>query len=565
MKRALAFVAAVGAAAASSAAQPASGPACSAPPPTQLTVLHVGSGILRPGASACFGIELERGAFVRIAVSSEAGYLRARAFRPGERAAFQTTYAWSFFASLPLSFEASAAGTFIIELTAVEAPQLTAPVPYRVQLADHISPAAQSIRRAEVRNDPRVAWLADNAVRIRSIEPDDEDYSDLQFLRADLQGVRVVMLGEPDHGGGSDIKAKTRLIKFLHREMGFDVLVFESGLLPTALAWQALQTEEDPRTAFLKGVFGVLGRSEQAGPLIAHLHASARSPRPLEMAGTDSQFSGTARASIVPELLAFVKRAGLKTPLSSEDDPAIRLLSGLIAGRFGPKGEPIPGAAQQAAAVAALQAASRQADALGTRDGAFWAQVLRSTAVQVGLVLDNLRDPDDATEAYGRGRDRQMAANLVWLANEYYRGRKIVVSAHTFHAMRDPFITDVGKRQGMTMGRGVWDALGAESFSIGLTSYGGTTHWVTQPDGVDQDLIPDQHDGPEFEELMDAAGRTVAYVNLRRARAAGAWPGGTFTANALYLMPETAVWSGALDALLFIRTQEPRRRSREPR
>jgi hypothetical protein len=85
---------------------------------------------------------------------------------------------------------------------------------------------------------------------------------------------------------------------------------------------------------------------------------------------------------------------------------------------------------------------------------------------------------------------------------------------------------------------------------------------VTQPDDYYQDLIPAQHPSVDFETLMDAAGHEIGFVNLRTARARGDWLGGRFVASALYLVPEEAEWSKALDALFFIRTQEPRRRAR---
>src|SRR5206468_6044731 len=51
--------------------------------------------------------------------------------------------------------------------------------------------------------DSRVTWLAQHAVRVRSVDPADDDFRDLEPLRATLQGVRVVMLGEQDHGDGT--------------------------------------------------------------------------------------------------------------------------------------------------------------------------------------------------------------------------------------------------------------------------------------------------------------------------------------------------------------------------
>jgi erythromycin esterase-like protein len=86
----------------------------------------------------------------------------------------------------------------------------------------------------------RVAWLSENAVRIRTVDPAKDDFADLEPLRETLKGVRVVLLGEQNHGDGTTFLAKTRLIRFLHEKMGFDMLAFESGLYDCAKAWDAL-------------------------------------------------------------------------------------------------------------------------------------------------------------------------------------------------------------------------------------------------------------------------------------------------------------------------------------
>lgn len=59
---------------------------------------------------------------------------------------------------------------------------------------------------------------------------EDEDFSDLMPLKALIGSARVVALGEQSHGDGSTFKAKCRLVRFLHQEMNFDVLAWESGL-----------------------------------------------------------------------------------------------------------------------------------------------------------------------------------------------------------------------------------------------------------------------------------------------------------------------------------------------
>ncbi|HUE84745.1 MAG TPA: erythromycin esterase family protein [Vicinamibacterales bacterium] len=526
-----------------------------------LTLLSVETGRLAPGETTCLGLALERGEFTRISIDADAGFLRARILEPQQHDPLQTTLIWSFSPSLPLAIEAPESGLYLVELS------VPTPVPfddvlnYQVQMSDRVSAAARAAHLEDLRRDPRVASLRESAVPVRSIDPNDTDFADLEFLREALRDVRIVLLGEGDHGGGSDVLAKTRLTKFLHQEMGFDVVAFEAGLYSSAVAWRALQTEQDPREAALKGLLGILARSAQAESLIRYLYSSARSSRPLELAGFDSQLTGTAAPDLLRDLRRFLRERDIPSPLLDDHISPTRVLAGIIDRRFAREPETLPGATEQAEAVETLRAtaeevASRSAD----RDGSFWAQVLRSTAVQIDLSLESLRGASHAQ--YGSGRDRQMSENLLWLTNTRYRGDKIVVWTHTSHSMRSPRETSHGRVQGFTMGHGLWQALGEESFAISFTSYDGTTHWLTQPDGLDQEVIPDQHPSWEFEELMNAVGHELAFVNLRAARARGDWLGGSFLASALYLMPEHARWSDALDALFFIRTQEPRREAR---
>src|SRR5450631_1268156 len=76
---------------------------------------------------------------------------------------------------------------------------------------------------------------------IRSIEPADTDFSDLEGLAAAIGNSRIVLLGEQTHGEASTFLAKTRIIHFLHEKMGFNVLAFESGFYDCARIWDNTQ------------------------------------------------------------------------------------------------------------------------------------------------------------------------------------------------------------------------------------------------------------------------------------------------------------------------------------
>ena len=66
----------------------------------------------------------------------------------------------------------------------------------------------------------------EHAYRIKSITPVHEDiesnsFTDLDMLKPLLQDKRIVFLGESSHGVAEFNLAKTRLIQFLHKEMGY--------------------------------------------------------------------------------------------------------------------------------------------------------------------------------------------------------------------------------------------------------------------------------------------------------------------------------------------------------
>lgn len=65
-----------------------------------------------------------------------------------------------------------------------------------------------------------------------------ESFENISMLKETLKGVEIIALGENTHGLGDVFAAKTDLIKFLHQELGFDLILFESGYGDAALAWE---------------------------------------------------------------------------------------------------------------------------------------------------------------------------------------------------------------------------------------------------------------------------------------------------------------------------------------
>jgi erythromycin esterase-like protein len=75
-------------------------------------------------------------------------------------------------------------------------------------------------------------WLKNNSKSLNSIDPKDENFEDLEFLIPILKDKDIVMLGEEAHSFAHTFAAKSRLIKFLHQRLGFNVLAFEINGFP---------------------------------------------------------------------------------------------------------------------------------------------------------------------------------------------------------------------------------------------------------------------------------------------------------------------------------------------
>lgn len=80
-----------------------------------------------------------------------------------------------------------------------------------------------------------IDWLKDHTYSIQLHEFDDD--SDLYFLEPLLQNKRIVFLGENGHGVAEHSQIKTKMIKYLHKKLGFRVLAFESSFSDCSLCF----------------------------------------------------------------------------------------------------------------------------------------------------------------------------------------------------------------------------------------------------------------------------------------------------------------------------------------
>jgi erythromycin esterase len=424
------------------------------------------------------------------------------------------------------------------------------------------SAALASTRTAEARPaEPLQSWLTRHAQAIRTVNPLDADFSDLEPLAEAIGKARVVQLGEPSHNAGSCFAAKARLIQFLHQRLNFDVVAWESGIFDVGLAEAALRTGEDPSKAAQRGILRNWSGSDECRPLFAYAQKSGSSDRPLTMAGFDSSLTAPF-ANLAAELRRFAKLppgSSLQRELSATMEELVesfaditRYVEGLnqinesLVKTGGDarkaaieKWERETGAALRPNAAAHSRftvAQSHLADLLrtherdlarasSTRQAGFMRRILASLDERASNLYqrfgsDAPPETDGGLAAQNR-RDACNADNLRWLIEQGYPGRKIIIWAHNAHVMNAYYEAPSWKTIRLdeapnTMkphGVHLANWLGRDLYTIGFTAYEGEDGWknlgATPIPAAREDSVEGQ---------LRKVGHDFAFVDLRRAR-----------------------------------------------
>lgn len=275
----------------------------------------------------------------------------------------------------------------------------------------------------------KIAWLKDKAVPVRSVDPEDERYDDLLFLKEELAGVEIIGLGEQSHGDGSSFLAKARLMKFLREELGFSILAFESGMLDCALALKAYENGAPIDSAFRMGIFRVWSDSRQLDPVKEYL---GRQPLPFSplFIGFDSQYSG----SLTPEgrrdsIYYFLKRhePGLDTSHFPVAWKALALQSMKEYRKF--KSDTLL-QEQFFAQMDSLTRLVERFEPASLEDKLIAKGVADLSSFYYFMLHMNPNNPENDVLNI---RDSIMAANVAWLKEEIFPERKIILWAANTH------------------------------------------------------------------------------------------------------------------------------------
>ncbi len=141
--------------------------------------------------------------------------------------------------------------------------------------------------------------------------PESQEHTDLQFLKEELEGKQLVMLGEMTHMYGNIFEMKARVIEYLHKELGYTTIAMESSMYDL---WRmnSENKEFDPR-AFNEAVFRVWANTSEFQRLVKYI-----AENDLKVVGFDSQIVNN-----VPEFIdgffGFCEENSIDLKLDEDD------------------------------------------------------------------------------------------------------------------------------------------------------------------------------------------------------------------------------------------------------
>jgi erythromycin esterase len=391
-------------------------------------------------------------------------------------------------------------------------------------------------------------YVKENMVSIQAISPDSLDFSDLEAIGNAIGDRRIVMLGEQSHGDGATMLAKSRLVKYLHEEKGFDVLAFEADFFALNAGWGDLPKNSGAVKDFFKrNLHGVWPYNKQCSELFySYIPATYQTSTPLEVSGFDSQigyqFSNTNLKDTIDLYLRKSNLAFTKTDRYRNGFlPNIKRLGDWL---------------------------GKDKESRGWMEG--FALTVDSVLTQLGqrhskdfayLALESARDfarqlrvYEEPIAAYNI-RDAQMARNLQWLVDTKYPNQKIIVWAANSHIMKNAD-TALKARQDASIN---WmgtifnrNSQNAEStYVMGFNSRNG--HYANNTGTQVRPVGKPSKDG--FETWVDDSVR-YGFIDWKRFRALQPGYSETFKMKKGQTY-STGNWTNVFDGIFYIRDMSP--------
>ena len=322
-------------------------------------------------------------------------------------------------------------------------------------------------------NSDYVSWLSkkENHIQIRSLVS--ENFEDLKCLDQYLEGIKIIQLGESNHGTKEYNLIKVRLIKYLHEVHGFNIIAFESGFFDCAMA--NLNAEETSvEETLLNSIFDVW-KTEEVALLFYYMKYGTNFD--LKLAGFDCQDlyknnNKYNRAQLLKEYASYIDPDyanqlyldNLEVTFYTENPDSLAL-------------NRIKYKQKLNNAVSYLQ--NNYSTIVDSSQNGSLLNILIHSLINTRAYIDKIyyANVQDSLKSYGV-RDSAMASNIVYLFEEMYPNEKIIIWAHNAHINYDLDNHNTFLWEGLRpMGNWLYEYYFNEIYTIALYSLRGVFGW----------------------------------------------------------------------------------------
>lgn len=346
-----------------------------------------------------------------------------------------------------------------------------------------------------------------------------EDYTDLEFLKPLLKDKTIVSLGENFHRVAEYSSMKTRLIKYLHEELDFDVVMFESGLGDAFMAYENVDTL--PAKGMMEGSIFPIWHSKETLELFDYIKEQKNTDHPLYLAGYDMQFTSAYLTQFIAGWIAEVDEVQAKEyfefelqamtdfyavineyGLDTDNNPQAKQKIQKVLNEYEPK---------YRALIQFIQDNKEQLAAAYPQNEHMVDIAVKALEGRISFIEMGLYGTKESYEF----RDRIMADNVEWLMQVMYPGKKVILWAHNDHLAKNTSRIKT-KEQGKwinsftSMGELLHKKFKDKGYVIGFYMNSGRASTITTQELFDIKPMPKN----SLEHLMMSSGYKIAFADL---------------------------------------------------
>lgn len=289
-------------------------------------------------------------------------------------------------------------------------------------------------------------------------------------LKKILKNKRIVAIGESTHGLGKFYEMKSALVMYLHKELGYEVLAMEGGIGDINLAYEDIDTIS-PKNLRDYTLFGNF-KAKEVDTLFKYIKSTSSSKKPLIYTGYDTQFSSNYLITKLVRLLEPLDKTmsdSLSSRIYSFQKSFQAAHNNDSVGYIKHRDIYIKNATDISELLKTKKETLFNSKALSKKEYLIIQKTLEMFVRSTNLSYKN------RSQGYGL-RDKLMAETLVWLLNEIYPNKKVIVWAHNAH-VENSFVENFNTK---LMGHYLKEKYNDDYYSIGLFAYEGKAyqHWT---------------------------------------------------------------------------------------